>query len=493
MSIPQDAIHYKNVPYLDRDVISVLEGVHSAEGWFFLPYYDFSQFYSSTSWGYEAEEKIILFEMQNRRWVRVKRFTQLPKANNSMVFKYFVHSSENSCSLEPTLVKEDFSELFRPIISVAPVKEEVYALSFIWATGEDISEEDIVEIYEILSGGPGSYRVEGHTSTKRIKKIVNKTGKPMDLHIRTSNHLQLICPEKNLPSPMAVIRNCKDGAHYKIKCLYPPITLNYRPKTFPTVTLFSLSDLNYFKRQGNNATLFIHGFNVPQGKEGQLATELKTRSDEITHKDFIAFNTVYYDNEMFEKIYPEAVGKDYKKPQRHINGADAYEWHRLVEMHLNKAAGFSDDFQSGDYTRVVQVTWPGDVQVMNYIEAEHNADLAGKGLAEALKQLCDEGITTNIIAHSLGNRVLLSALHSLIEKYGSFYQKRLLIYSYGKPLFQIQHFPMTQQMIPACFKTGSIPVLMKQWTISMFFIAGMTLCWVQFLRMLKLQNIFLKI
>ena len=62
------------------------------------------------------------------------------------------------------------------------------------------------------------------------------------------------------------------------------------------------------------------------------------------------------------------------------------------------------------------MAWSGDVSATEYIQAEANATRAGRKLVNLLLQLRQEGIRVNIIAHSLGNRVLLTLLNLLADR-----------------------------------------------------------------------------
>lgn len=60
---------------------------------------------------------------------------------------------------------------------------------------------------------------------------------------------------------------------------------------------------------------------------------------------------------------------------------------------------------------------------MNFFRAEMYANEAGRRLAGVLKQLINKGIRINIITHSLGARVALSAMNILGDFDGAYDDK----------------------------------------------------------------------
>jgi len=87
-----------------------------------------------------------------------------------------------------------------------------------------------------------------------------------------------------------------------------------------------------------------------------------------------------------------------------------------MQYQLNRAAGF-DPSKPDDYTRIVSVAWSGDVAAHDFFRSELNAQRAGRRLVPLLWQLHQEGIKINVITHSLGARVLLTALNILGEQH----------------------------------------------------------------------------
>ena len=86
---------------------------------------------------------------------------------------------------------------------------------------------------------------------------------------------------------------------------------------------------------------------------------------------------------------------------------------------------YDDPFTDWDkYHRIIGVTWSGSVDPsMVFFRAEMYANEAGRELAKALIELFNEGIKVNIITHSLGARVALSALNILGDFDGAYNEK----------------------------------------------------------------------
>jgi len=83
-----------------------------------------------------------------------------------------------------------------------------------------------------------------------------------------------------------------------------------------------------------------------------------------------------------------------------------------MEYRLNRAAGF-DGKNWTPFSRIINISWPGDTGSTDFMQAELNAMNAGRRLVPLLQQLQDAGIAVNLITHSLGARVALTALNIL--------------------------------------------------------------------------------
>jgi len=217
--------------------------------------------------------------------------------------------------------------------------------------------------------------------------------------------------------------------HHKLKQLAPPVIVNIREDRSAAQDpnardLLRNDELRYFRLNGNNATIFIHGFSVPYGGFARQV-ELRdwqhdilrdrTKPVQLTYGEPCA--TTYRDQELLElqyrrwhELHPDLYAEiDLAR----LNGGGAHNWFIHMEDNLNRATGQFDRRDYQKYTRMVHLAWSGDVFQLDYMAAETNANQAGFALARLIDQLAGEGIAVNIIAHSLGNRVLLVAMNLL--------------------------------------------------------------------------------
>lgn len=210
--------------------------------------------------------------------------------------------------------------------------------------------------------------------------------------------------------------------------LFPPVIVNLREDRSAadpcSRDFLSAQDLNYFRTNGNNATIFIHGFNVPYGKFSAhvdtvtVPPTMDCLRPNVASATFLNTDaTIYRDIEVLKQRFPKLGTAGVSLPEslqeRNLNGSAAHNWFIHMEDNLNRATGKFDRTDYSKYTRIINVTWSGDVFQPNYIAAEANANQAGFALAGLIDQLVGEGIAVNLIAHSLGNRVLLVAMNLL--------------------------------------------------------------------------------
>ncbi len=88
------------------------------------------------------------------------------------------------------------------------------------------------------------------------------------------------------------------------------------------------------------------------------------------------------------------------------------------EDNLNHAAGFEDDYR--EFSRAIFIAWPGNpADAADYMAANKQSKQSGRAFAEVIKQLRNYSfdMEINVIAHSQGNGVLLSAMDYLGEFY----------------------------------------------------------------------------
>ena len=205
----------------------------------------------------------------------------------------------------------------------------------------------------------------------------------------------------------------------RLRLLPPPVILNLREDAAEPRARLSERELDYFRRNGNNAVVFIHGFNVAWGACDRHLRNVTVRRQgrrtqvELEETDTPA--TVLRIPDTLAERFPDASTSEARArlSARELNGREAHKWFVCMEYELNRTAlgrePAGEDWKR--YTRIIHVAWSGDVSAVNYIEAEHKAAHAGRQLPLLLRQLQDAGIRTNLLAHSLGNRVGLVALH----------------------------------------------------------------------------------
>lgn len=196
--------------------------------------------------------------------------------------------------------------------------------------------------------------------------------------------------------------------------LPPPVLINLREDGSPGEDLLAPEQLAYFQANGNNALLFIHGYNVPHGGWGRFLKG-QSRSHEW-HGNVQSFRQRAewhpYPATVWQDL--EALSDTVSAPleESELNGTGAHNWAVNMEYRLNRAAGF-DGRDWTPYSRIINISWPGDTGATDFMQAELNAMAAGRRLVPLLQQLHASGIALNIITHSLGARVALTALNIL--------------------------------------------------------------------------------
>lgn len=195
--------------------------------------------------------------------------------------------------------------------------------------------------------------------------------------------------------------------------------------------LLSSLQLEYFKKNGNNALLFIHGFNVGLGHYPQQVLDIKfvdvtkligrhvvtQKQARIEYSD--SQQTIYRNHALLAARFPEIkfhkeILPDALKEEFGLNGNEAHSWFIHMEDNMNRASGQFDRTDYTRYSRIINIAWAGDrSNALSYLAAEEEADRAGIKLLPLIQQLYQAGITINIMAHSLGCRVLLTLMQQL--------------------------------------------------------------------------------
>jgi uncharacterized protein involved in type VI secretion and phage assembly len=232
--------------------------------------------------------------------------------------------------------------------------------------------------------------------------------------------------------------------------LMPPIIFNLRDAklkdgeveldTSVPNTRLELSDdeISYIKANGNNITVFIHGYNIGYGAfdehfenmhQEQYTTIKQVGTTPIRMQDsrLVVDRTgikasTYRDPKFLSKQFPDFTEKMIADERGYapedINGSGLHEWVINLEYNLNRAAGW-DKKDSSKYSRCLFIAWKVDPpSAMDYMQAAVDSAKFGPIVAkvfENLKESLGEP-EINVIAHSQGNGVLLHALEHLAKK-----------------------------------------------------------------------------
>lgn len=252
---------------------------------------------------------------------------------------------------------------------------------------------------------------------------------------------------KLLPLPSPILMNCRIGDPSSWPIVLPSLEGQawlqqrlqdlyfFNSKTSPTGRKYLLSqkELSYFKSFTKpNATLFIHGYNVPLGHfsdqifslegsntAGQVLYQPQTKfpiasQNHIGHY-FLDHQaaTVWRDKHaVHEQFGILSQGSD------QLNGEGAHQWFLQIEHHLNQVMGFQgfqyQANQQSSYTRMIHIAWQGNpASAMDYMAVQPIAELTAISLLPLLMQLIDARIKVNLIAHSAGCIVALKAMQFL--------------------------------------------------------------------------------
>ena len=214
---------------------------------------------------------------------------------------------------------------------------------------------------------------------------------------------------------------------FKLHAVYPPILKNYNDcisDNFQPPCL-TAEELEYFKNNDNNIIVFVHGYNVDWGNFGKDIRSVDSISaDEVLVSTTPQDCTVARFLEDLQHKFPN-IPSDVKKingmdVDAALNGTESHNWLLHMEYNLNCAATgkYPFDWQEHgtDYTRILGIHWPGNMGKMNFLQTEEPARKAGLALVQQLLQLHKAGITINLITHSLGARVALTAMQTLAQQ-----------------------------------------------------------------------------
>ncbi|SOB76872.1 Alpha/beta hydrolase of unknown function [Marinobacter sp. LV10R510-11A] len=194
--------------------------------------------------------------------------------------------------------------------------------------------------------------------------------------------------------------------------LPPPVMINLREAAPASEDLLTDEQLDYFRANGNNALIYIHGYNVPQGEWGRFLNRKDSQKRYGGHGP--TPTNAWHPNKATTWQDAEALSDTSAAPPKEdqLNGTGAHNWAIHMEYQLNRAAGF-DGQDWMPYSRIINISWPGNTGSTDFMQAELNAMTTGRRLAPLLLQLAGAGIAINLISHSLGARVALTALNIL--------------------------------------------------------------------------------
>ncbi|WP_100639232.1 alpha/beta hydrolase [Marinobacter salexigens] len=194
--------------------------------------------------------------------------------------------------------------------------------------------------------------------------------------------------------------------------LPPPVIINLRDPAPASGDLLTDEQLDYFRENGNNALIYIHGYNVPHGEWGRFLNRKDSQKRYGGHGPVP--RTAWHPNKATVWQDTGALSDYTATPLKddEVNGTGAHSWAIHMEYQLNRAAGF-DGKDWMPYSRIINVSWPGNTGATDFMQAELNAMASGRRLVAIIQQLANAGIAINIITHSLGARVGLTALNIL--------------------------------------------------------------------------------
>jgi len=228
-------------------------------------------------------------------------------------------------------------------------------------------------------------------------------------------------------------------------------------------------DIELLKSFGNSATIFIHGFNVEAGSYSERIIDIQKISSSIQEEFSNTLLSKSQEHYLLKyqsgisnyilKTIPELQAQIPKWPDHKIynlnnqsatsaktliedlfignptatldstiNGTGMHQWAVHMQHNLNCSACnepleydyfgnpiFPWEKHGDKYAPIISISWPGNTGYGNFKMAQKRAHLAGIALSKALEKISFNGISINIITHSLGAHVALSALQHLHE------------------------------------------------------------------------------
>lgn len=209
-------------------------------------------------------------------------------------------------------------------------------------------------------------------------------------------------------------------------------TLNYFSDKFqdndPNLRRHLTDDeIKFIKATGNNVVIFLHGYNVPYGEYSNafdLTAEPSNHSETAFYQAIVNQPTIDGVTDTQATIWRDPQhnilqsytnGSEFSSERDDINGSGTHNWWLEISNNLNLA---TNQFHYNDYTKynhVIGVSWQGCPSPENFMADRTTGRYTGMLVASLIKQLHLAGIKTNVVSHSMGAMVLLSAMSYLAQ------------------------------------------------------------------------------
>jgi type VI secretion system VgrG family protein len=314
--------------------------------------------------------------------------------------------------------------------------------------------------FTVQNTGGETFKYHLDTHTLQAKTFNLKPGVyqcAMEPHVRTLDIIGVNAKPQIPYYKAAVDVNGPGAVHCDL--LWPMMVVDLRDDATPDdAMMLNDHDIDYLKKNGNNVLVFVHGYNIPLGALSKEFASVKTRADDIERgadeeammshggslmaeleieghdplDDITGFvnsdrnSTIFRDlaivqeQLLCEQTLPDSLFESLDAKEAALNGTGAFNWFVHMEKNFNEATG---QFKAGDastykkYTRCVHVTWSGNPkESIDYMDAVPRGLNAGVKLATLILFLKKQGLLVNVVAHSLGNAVLFSAMDAIGKK-----------------------------------------------------------------------------
>ncbi|MCL1486554.1 MAG: hypothetical protein MH186_00445 [Marinobacter sp.] len=128
----------------------------------------------------------------------------------------------------------------------------------------------------------------------------------------------------------------------------------------PSEDLLTDDQLDYFRANGNNALIFMHGYNVPHGEWGRFLKYDGSREAYHGNAPSFAKANTWHPNRatVWQDTAALSANSSVSLEDEKLNGGGAHNWAVHMEYQLNRAAGFDgEDWMP--YSRIINISWPG--------------------------------------------------------------------------------------------------------------------------------------